>query len=315
MGLIKVAEDFKIENLKVAFSLKNDEIKAIDGVDIIFPHDKVTAIIGESGCGKSVLAQTIFHLLPDYAVTSGSVFYGNIDILNADNCHLQKFWGKEWGLIPQLPGESFSPVRKIKKHFNDIIKFSGQTELTMSNVREILTLFDLHDHERILNAYPHELSGGMLQRVLCAMAVLTSPKWILADEPTKGLDEDSYSSVFDNLNKIKKSIVKSMVVITHDLNLAINFSDIIAVMYAGQIIEINTNLLNKPLHPYTKALIQALPANGFKITNRTATIKLEQNNGCKFAPRCPNCMPKCLLENSPLISQKNANSVRCFMYA
>ena len=215
MGLIKVGEDFRIENLKVAFSLKNDKITAIDGVDIIFPHDKVTTIIGESGCGKSVLAQTIFHLLPDYAITSGKVFYGNIDILNAANCYLQKFWGKEWGLIPQLPGESFSPVRKIKKHFNDIIKFSGQIGLTMSSVKDSLTLFDLHDHERILNAYPHELSGGMLQRVLCAMAVLTSPKWILADEPTKGLDEDSYSSVFDNLTKIKKSRVKSMVVITH----------------------------------------------------------------------------------------------------
>ena len=163
-------------------------------------------------------------------------------------------------------------------------------------------------------AYPHELSGGMLQRVLCAMAVSTKPAWILADEPTKGLDEQVGAIVRENLLTIKHDLHLSMLVITHDIALAQEVCDDVLVMYAGQILEYNTDLWQKPLHPYTQGFLQALPQNGLQVISGKAPVPGESFSGCKFAARCPHCTKRCR-EQRPEMYQVGDEQVRCFLYA
>ena len=163
-------------------------------------------------------------------------------------------------------------------------------------------------------AYPHELSGGMLQRVLCAMAVSSKPEWILADEPTKGLDEQVGAVVRKNLLTIKQDLHLSMLIITHDIALAQEVCDDVLVMYAGQVLEHNADIWHKPLHPYTKGFLQALPKNGLQVIPGKAPVPGESFTGCKFATRCPYCKTRCKKE-VPAMQQVGNAEVRCFLYA
>lgn len=309
---IKEAEDFKIDGLSVSFSLQAGMVKAVEDVSLIIPKNKVTSIIGESGCGKSILVQSILGVLPNYAIINGNIFYGTDEILNSKVGVLKKYIGKAWGLIPQLPGAAFSPVKKIGKHFFDVLE-AAAPDKDKKIIEETLALFGLNDTKNIMQAYPHELSGGMLQRVLCAMAIIIEPQWVLADEPTKGLDEKNTLVAYNNLNKIKQDSHTSMLVITHDIKFAKDFSDFIVVMYKGEIMEVNSDSLTNPLHPYTQFFLRALPEYGFA-TLPAINISNENVQGCKFAPRCPYCKEICKASKPPLV-QVGKNKVRCFLYA
>ena len=234
--LNSAALDLVLHQLYVHFPVTGGLVRAVDGVDICFRHQQITGIIGESGCGKSVLGQAILGILPDYVARSGNIFYRSTDIL-ADNTSLPGFYGQQIALIPQNPGDSLNPLRTIGRQFGDILQTAGLNDKTNQRKQQLLTFFGLPDAERVLAAYPHELSGGMLQRVLCAMSICCSPLWLLADEPTKGLDETACGVVYENLQKIKTSQSLGMLIITHDLQLARSICADIAVMYAGQIVE------------------------------------------------------------------------------
>ena len=261
--LNSAALDLVLHQLYVHFPVPGGLVRAVDGVDICFRHQQITAIIGESGCGKSVLGQAILGILPDYVARSGNIFYRSTDIL-ADNTSLPGFYGQKIALIPQNPGDSLNPLRTIGRQFDDILQTAGLNDKTNQRKQQLLTFFGLPDAERVLAAYPHELSGGMLQRVLCAMSICCSPLWLLADEPTKGLDETACGVVYENLQKIKTSQSLGMLIITHDLQLARSICADIAVMYAGQIVEYGPQVLTGPRHPYTQAFLAALPENGFQ---------------------------------------------------
>ena len=196
--LNSAALDLVLHQLYVHFPVPGGLVRAVDGVDICFRHQQITAIIGESGCGKSVLGQAILGILPDYVARSGNIFYRSTDIL-ADNTSLPGFYGQQIALIPQNPGDSLNPLRTIGRQFDDILQTAGLNDKTNQRKQQLLTFFGLPDAERVLAAYPHELSGGMLQRVLCAMSICCSPLWLLADEPTKGLDETACGVVYENL--------------------------------------------------------------------------------------------------------------------
>lgn len=295
----------EIKNLSVGFKLPQGVFYAVDDVSIRLSAGKFTAIIGESGCGKSVLGQAVLNILPQGVVKKGAVFYKGERVQSI----LSAF-----GIIPQNPSGSLNPVRKIGRQMQDILDVYAIKDADNAYKLQCLHLFGLQEAERVLAAYPHELSGGMLQRVLCAMAVSTKPAWILADEPTKGLDEQVGAIVRENLLTIKHDLHLSMLVITHDIALAQEVCDDALVMYAGQILEYNTDLWRKPLHPYTQGFLQALPQNGLQVIPGKAPVPGERFSGCKFAARCPHCTKRCR-EQRPELYQVGGAQVRCFLYA
>lgn len=303
----------QISDLQVHFPVSKGLVKAVDGISAQFEHGKITGIIGESGCGKSVLGQALLGLLPDYVTRSGQILYRGTDIL-ANAAGIPGFYGQEFALIPQNPGDALNPLRKIGRQFDDILQAAALKDNDQQLKRSLLSYFGLSDTARILSAYPHELSGGMLQRVLCAMSICCAPHWLLADEPTKGLDELSCTIVYDNLQKIKLRGKLGMLVITHDLQLARTICDRLAIMYAGQIVEYGKRLLTEPRHPYTKAFLNALPGNGFQPLAGLPPSPQEQRPGCRFAPRCSACMERCRHEMPPPYMVDDTQ-VRCFLYA
>lgn len=315
MVIASNAADFKVEQLHVAFHVPSGIVQVIEDLSVCFKYGKTTGIIGESGCGKSVVGLALFGLLPHYAKVKGHIYYEGLDVLSAPFSKVQSYLGREWGVIPQSPTEALNPVRNIKKQFDDIGENAGRGTFSKQEVCDILGLFGLQDGARILKAYPHELSGGMLQRVLCAMAVCCNPAWVLADEPTKGLDREAFAAVYQNLQKLKTLKTKSMMIITHDLDLVKVLCDEVVVMYAGEIVEINDTLLRKPLHPYTQAFLKALPENGFQPMHGRSPELNEHIIGCKFAARCAASRKRCREEHPDLYEIDAVNKVRCFLYA
>lgn len=298
-------DSLEIKNLSVGFKLPQGVFYAVDDVSIKLSAGKFTAIIGESGCGKSVLGQAVLNILPQGVVKKGAIFYKGERVQSI----LSAF-----GIIPQNPSGSLNPVRKIGRQMQDILDVYAMKDADNAYKLQCLHLFGLQEAERVLAAYPHELSGGMLQRVLCAMAVSTKPAWILADEPTKGLDEQVGAIVRENLLTIKHDLHLSMLVITHDIALAQEVCDDVLVMYAGQILEYNMDLWQKPLHPYTQGFLKALPQNGLEVIPGKAPVPGESFSGCKFAARCPYCTKRCR-EQRPEMYQVGDAQVRCFLYA
>ena len=300
--------DFELENLVVHFPAEGGFVKAVDNVTVKFAKGTYTAIVGESGCGKSVLGQGILGILPENIHKSGQLKYLEYNLLEQLP---EGYHGRIIGIVPQNPSESMNPIRCIKKQMLDVV---GNDSRAMEHIEASLKSFGLDDTQRVLASYPFELSGGMQQRVLCAMSMLKKPEWILSDEPTKGLDETTAEVVYENLQHIKEEYDCGMVIITHDIQLAKKLCDKIAVMYAGQILEFGSNVLDNPMHPYTKAFVASLPENGFEPMEGKAPAPGDDLQGCKFAPRCKFSAEKCFKE-CPKESFVGDTMVRCFLYA
>ena len=289
-------------------------VRAVDHVSTAFKYGEITGIIGESGCGKSVLGMAILGLLPPYAQIEGEIIYQNQDLIKLNDRQIRKIRGRKIGWIPQNPSESLNPVIKIKSQIKESLRlnkerFSKKEHLGIS----LLESFGFHDPQRVAVYYPFELSGGMKQRVTSAMGIACSPQWVIADEPTKGLDKALREQTYSTLLSIKEQGVKGMIIITHDIVLAKELCDQVAVMYSGQILEKGPQVIGKPLHPYTKALIASLPENGMNPMPGSAPTPSENFIGCKFAPRCQFWMERCIKE-SPQAFYKDGGMVRCFLY-
>ncbi len=301
------------DGVQVTFRLPGGQnIKAVDGVTLSVPEGQVTGLIGESGCGKSVLGMALLGLLPPYAAVEGVISL-NSEALTPQSA--QARLGREIGLIPQNPADSLNPGRTIGAHLNEaLLPLNLNRKERGERSRQLLQAFGFAEPERILRAYPHELSGGMQQRALCAIGAACSPRWMLADEPTKGLDRHLLSQVLDTLRALPKQGVTSMLVITHDLTLARALCQQVAVMYAGQVLEVGTQVLERPLHPYTQAFLNALPENGFQPLQGVAPRAGERLPGCPFAPRCAHCTARCREERPPETCPEPGRRVRCFLY-
>lgn len=302
----------ELRDLTVTFNLGERKIRAVDGVSIRFPQGQITGLIGESGCGKSVLGLAVLGLLPPYAQVEGSIALDG-EPLRPRETHRRL--GVEIGLIPQSPAESLNGARTVAAHLKEALL---SLRLSRWEVRErslrLLADFGLEDPARVLRAYPHQLSGGMQQRVLCAVGSACSPRWMLADEPTKGLDRDLRDQVRETLLSLRGRGVESMIVITHDLPLARGLCDQVAVMYAGQVLELGADVLESPCHPYTRAFLSALPENGFQPMAGVAPRAGERSAGCPFAPRCPHAGERCRWEYPGISSPRPGQTVRCFCY-
>ncbi|MCI8809646.1 MAG: ABC transporter ATP-binding protein [Oscillibacter sp.] len=306
-----MSEGLRAQELSVTFRLPGQDIRAVDGVTAHFPGGQITGLIGESGCGKSVLGLAALGLLPPYAKVEGELSFEGIPLKGS-----RRDLGRRIGLIPQNPSESLNPARTVAAHLKEALLPLGLSRAgSRERAAELLCRFGFQEPEAVLRAYPHQLSGGMQQRVLCAIGAACSPAWILADEPTKGLDRDLREQVQETLLSLKEQGVESMLVITHDIPLAQAVCQGLAVMYAGQILEMGPSILKNPLHPYTAAFLNALPQNGFRPIPGAAPRAGERLPGCPFAPRCSDAGPTCKDRRPSAYEPEEGHIVRCFRYA
>lgn len=239
---------FAVHDLTVCYP---NGVRALDTVSVSFPAGGVTAIIGESGSGKSTLGQALYGALPQGTAVRGKVLLGDVDVTACTAAELRaRCWGKQWGIVPQLPRAALSPVHRIGWQMADVRRGAGRPPWDEAAYAELLARFGFDDPQRVLHAYPHELSGGMLQRVLCAMADAGEPAWILADEPTKGLDPDVWQMVAENLHCLTQRQGVSLLLITHDIPLARRLADRVVVMQAGRIVAQGRDVWSDPHFPY-----------------------------------------------------------------
>ena len=294
----------KVENLNLGFNCECGFKQALYNISFELKKGEMLALVGESGCGKTISAMSILNLLPKNAVIkSGEIYFNGENILAFKPKNMQKFRGAEIALIPQDPMTSLNPLYTIGNQLLEVIKIhqnlSGQD--AKQKAIEALEAVQIPNAEAHLNSYPHELSGGMKQRAIIAMALACNAKVLIADEPTTALDVTIQAQIMELLKKIKNENNTSILLITHDLALVKENADEVSVMYAGKIVENAPAkvFFQAPNHPYSKALLNALPTNNKEvletIDGQPPTIQ-QQIQGCKFHPRCKDCMEICTKE-------------------
>lgn len=307
-----------IRNLNTVFHSQEGEIKACNNISLDIDQGKTVGLIGETGCGKSVLGMSILRLLPCNSTVTGQIIYKNQEILNLSIKQLRKIRGKEIGLLPQSPSTSLNPVLKIGEQIIEGFRLHRgmKKDAAKNKGIEILEFLGLSESEKKINVYPHQLSGGMKQRVLAALSITGQPSLLIADEPTKGLDAVIRAQVIMLLRQLTKEIGASLLLITHDLKVAESLCDDIAVMYSGEIVEKGTaeQVLKKPLHPYTQGLLASLPEKGLNPIPGYSPSLLKQLPGCRFYSRCHLRKRDCNHQFIP-ITESNGYYVRCLNFA
>ncbi len=306
----------EVKNLNVGFYIEDNFYPAINDINLSFEEGKIHAIAGESGCGKSVFINTILNLLPKNAkITKGEILFKGNDLLKLNQHQIRKIRGREISLIPQDPFMSLNPLYTIENQLLEVVK--NKDKDTKNTIRQALNEVRIKNIENVLVSYPHELSGGMKQRVIIAMSLIANSKLILADEPTTALDVSVSNSILNLLLDLKNK-GKTIILITHDLSIVSNYCDTVKIMYLGDIVEsaIVEQLFKEPFHPYTKALLGALPTKkGKKLENIKGQISpiTQKITGCKFHPRCNFVMDIC--KNKKPDYYKNCyRDVLCHLY-
>ncbi|MCQ2958054.1 MAG: ABC transporter ATP-binding protein [Candidatus Gastranaerophilales bacterium] len=284
----------EIKNLKIAFNVDKYCLEAVHGISFSLEKGKALGLVGESGCGKSITASAIMKLLPSNAlITSGEIFYDNKNILQLSDKELGSLRGKKIALIPQDPMTSLNPLYTIGEQILEAVELHSEYKGNKAKEIVIQSLKDVQipDAESKYNAYPHQLSGGMRQRAIIAMALSCNSELLIADEPTTALDVTVQAQILYLIKKIQQERNLSLLLISHDLGVVYNVCDEIAVMYSGSIVEQaeTTELFKNPKHPYTKALLSALPNNSNfspEIIEGQPPSLTEIVEGCKFHTRC-----------------------------
>jgi len=303
-----------IRNLTIVFHSAEGEIKACDQVGLDLPAGKTMGLIGETGCGKSVLGMSILRLLPRNAAINGEIYYKDRDILTMRDDGLQRLRGSEIALLPQSPSTSLNPVLKIGFQIAEGLHLHRRInwEQARQKAVEMLNFFKFFEPEKRAQEYPHQLSGGMKQRALAAVSITGRPSLLIADEPTKGLDAVLRAQVVGVLRQLSRETGAGMLLITHDLKVAAGLCDQIAVMYAGEILEQGPaeQVLENPIHPYTKGLLASLPEHGLRPIPGHGPSLLDLPAGCKFHQRCSLRRDLCA-EKRPPFQEINKTYVRC----
>lgn len=305
--------DIRTEDLCVRFASPSGSIQAVNHVDLTFSQDQVTGIIGETGSGKSVLGLSIMGLLSSGAAVEGRIFLGERELTSLSEKELCAVRGREIALVAQNPAASLNPSQRVGRQIQEVFRLAGESRSdSRRHTLELLKQMAFSDPEGTARSYPFELSGGMCQRVLAAIAAAARPRWMIADEPTKGLDAEVRSQVYDTFRMVREQYRGGFIVITHDLLLARKFCDRIAVMYCGQVLETNRagELFRHPRHPYTKGLIASLPHLGMHPMPGFSPAFTSQPDGCVFHPRCPQACALCR-DIRPDILPYGEGSVRC----
>lgn len=314
-----------VQNLHVSFDTYAGEVKAVRGVTFSLSEGEVLAIVGESGCGKSVTAQTIMKLnpMPPARIKEGSVQLGEHDIVAANEKEMQKIRGKEVSMIFQDPMTCLNPTKPVGKQIVEAIQHHRHLSKAEAKAEAIkyLSLVNIPNPEERAKQYPHEFSGGMRQRAMIAMALSCNPKLLIADEPTTALDVTIQAQILDLLKELKDKMSSSIMLITHDLGVVANMADYVVVMYAGRVIERGTarDIFSNPCHPYTIGLMKSKPVVGRKVEelyNIPGSVPnpINMPDYCYFKDRCEMCVEKCNGKYPPEIKISDTHSVSCYRY-
>ena len=306
-------ELLRVENLRTGFYTRGGLLRAVDGVDFEIRQGATLGLVGESGCGKSVTALSVMRLVdpPGRIETGSRILFEDRDLAALDERELEDIRGNEISMIFQEPMTSLNPVFTVGNQIAESLqlheKLTGREALVRAV--EMMQLVGIPSAERRVHDYPHQMSGGMRQRVMIAMALCCDPKLLIADEPTTALDVTVQAQILELMKELRERLGMSILLITHDLGVIAEMVDDVAVMYAGRIVERGpvASIFESPQHPYTEALLRSIPLLGMTYAEPLRAIRgmvpnpLEWPAGCRFAPRCDYAFDRCLAEDPPLM--------------
>ena len=318
-----------IRGLKTHFDTREGVVKAVDEVSITVDSGEVLGVVGESGCGKSVMSLSIMGLVPKPGdVVAGEVLFDGTNILDMSKDEVRQLRGEHISMIFQQPSSALNPVQRSGAQITEVFELHRDWKKGERQERavEILGQVGIPDPESRAKAYPHELSGGMAQRVMIAMALACEPELLIADEPTTALDVTIQAQILDLIRDLQERTRTAVILITHDLGVVAEMADRVAVMYAGEIVEQTDvrTIFKNPLHPYTQGLIASIPVLG-QISDELETIPgvvpslIDLPDGCRFAARCKARVEADLdicLQQHPVLEEVNAgHQVRCWLHS
>ncbi|MEO6989650.1 MAG: ABC transporter ATP-binding protein [Aquihabitans sp.] len=305
----------QVQDLHTSFSSERGPVHAVRGVSFDLKRGRTLGIVGESGSGKSVLSRSIMGLMSSNATRTGSVIYGGIDMVEAGPKVTRKLWGDQMSMIFQDPMTALNPVLRIGQQITESLHQHLSLSKSDANntALELLRSVGIPQPDRRLRQYPHQMSGGMRQRIMIAVALACGPKLLFADEPTTALDVTVQAQILDLLQEMQRDRQMAMILVTHDLGVVAGRAHDIAVMYAGQIVEKApaSDLFTRVRHPYTEALLRSIPKLEMAKHTRLEAIGGRPPDlanlppGCKFAPRCPYAQERCLEEEPMLVADAN----------
>ena len=317
----------EIKNLETAFRIKDDYFNAVDKVSLDLYKNEVLAIVGESGCGKSTLATTIMRLHNENLTKStGEIIFNGKNILDLTEDEMNKIRTKDIGMIFQDPLSSLNPLHRIGKQIEEALIYHTElsSEERQKRVIELLTQVGIPNPERCAKQYPHELSGGMRQRVMIAMAMSCKPSVLIADEPTTALDVTIQAQILDLIKGLQAEMHAGIILITHDLGVVAEMADRVAVLYAGVVVEIGTaeQIFKNPKHPYTRSLLRSIPQlddedasdDLYVIQGMVPSLKTLDRQGCRFADRISWLKDEEHEHNPTLHEVEEGHHVRCTCY-
>ena len=318
-----------VRNLKTYFFTDEGTVRAVDGVDLHIDKGETLGVVGESGCGKTVTALSVMRLIPQPPgrIVEGQIRYDGRNLLDLPPAQMRRVRGKEIAMIFQEPMTSLNPVFTCGEQIAEALRLHeglGRRE-ALNRTVELLRLVHMSNPERRVKEYPHQLSGGMRQRVMIAMALSCNPKLLIADEPTTALDVTIQAQILDLLNELKAKLRMAVMLITHDMGVIAEIAQRVMVMYAAKVAEEAPalDLFKEPLHPYTQGLLRSIPRIDLAATEKrrletiqgvVPTLKGEIPPGCRFAPRCPHVKAVCTERDPALREIKPGHRVACWLY-
>jgi peptide/nickel transport system ATP-binding protein len=328
MAMASAERLLEIKGLKTHFFTEEGVVRAVDGVDLRIDKGETLGVVGESGCGKTVTALSIMKLIamPPGRIVEGQMLYQGKDLVTLPAAQMRKIRGKEISMIFQEPMTSLNPVFTIGEQIAEAIRLHeglGRRD-AMAKTVDMLKLVHMANPERRVKEYPHQLSGGMRQRVMIAMALSCNPKLLIADEPTTALDVTIQAQILELLNELKAKLGMAVLLITHDMGVIAETAQRVMVMYAGKVVEEAPvkDLFKEPLHPYTQGLLRSIPRIDLAATKKqrleaipgVVPSLLHLPKGCRFTPRCPHAKPVCSEQEPVLKEIRPGHKVSCWLY-
>ncbi len=317
----------KVESLKTYFFTDRGVARAVDNVSFEIFRGRTLAIVGESGCGKSVTALSVMRLIPEPPgrIVQGEIIFEGTDILKLSQREMRKIRGNKISMIFQEPMTSLNPVFRVGEQISEVLELHRNMDKNQAKDKaiELLKQVGIPSAKSRINDYPHQMSGGMRQRVMIAMALACDPRLIIADEPTTALDVTIQAQILELMDNLRKSTGAAIMLITHDLGVVAETAEDVVVMYAGRIVEKAhvKELFNNPLHPYTRGLMRSIPG----MSNEDDKARLEAipgvvpsllalPKGCKFNDRCKHAFDRCFEQEPDLMEKNKDHPVRCWLY-
>jgi oligopeptide/dipeptide ABC transporter ATP-binding protein len=312
----------EVKDLRTSFFTPDGEIRVVDGVSFSVAPGRLTGIVGESGSGKTISVLSIMRLLPEGArVTGGSMLFDGVDLLKLSEGEMRTIRGARIAMIFQEPMTSLNPVFTIGNQIGEAIKLHQRTgrQETQTRTVEALRMVGIPDPERRINDYPHQLSGGMRQRVMIAMALACKPRLLIADEPTTALDVTIQAQILDLIRDLQQQLGLAVLLVTHDLGIVAEYADDVTILYAARVMERSTSaeLFANPLNPYTQGLLASIPGIDGHRQRRLRAIQgtipnaAKPPSGCRFHPRCPIAIDDCARVDPPLEEKAPGHYAAC----